>query len=86
MKQYYETYSINEKLATLSRELSWSHNILILPLANEEEQEFYLRMSIKENWSVRELERQVNSSYYERVMLADAKLSPLSRETPQDII
>ena len=85
MKQFYETYSNNEKLATLSRELSWSHNRLILPLANEQEQEFYLRMSIKENWSVRELERQINSSYYERVMLADAKLSPLSRELPQDV-
>ena len=83
MKQFYETYS--NKLATLSRELSWSHNRLILPLANEQEQEFYLRMSIKENWSVRELERQINSSYYERVMLADAKLSPLSRELPQDV-
>ncbi len=85
MKQFYETYSKNEKLATLSRELSWSHNRLILPLANEQEQEFYLRMSIKENWSVRELERQINSSFYERVMLADAKLSPLSRELPQDV-
>lgn len=85
MKQFYETYCNNEKLATLSRELSWSHNRLILPLANEQEQEFYLRMSIKENWSVRELERQINSSYYERVMLADAKLSPLSRELPQDV-
>ncbi len=85
MKQFYETYSNYEKLATLSRELSWSHNRLILPLANEQEQEFYLRMSIKENWSVRELERQINSSFYERVMLADAKLSPLSRELPQDV-
>jgi predicted nuclease of restriction endonuclease-like (RecB) superfamily len=85
MKQFYETYSNNEKLATLSRELSWSDNRLILPLVNEQEQEFYLRMSIKENWSVREFERQINSSYYERVMLEDAKLSPLSRELPQDI-
>ena len=81
MKQFYETYSSNEKLATLSRELSWSHNRLVLPLEKEKEQEFYLRMSIKENWSVRDLERQINSSYFERVMLADAKLSPLSVRT-----
>ena len=80
MKQFYETYSENEKLSTLSRELSWPHNRLILPLANEQEQEFYLRMSIKENWYVRELERLVNSYYYERVMLADAKLSLVVRE------
>ena len=85
MKQFYETYATNEKLATLSRELSWSHNRLIIPLEKIQEQEFYLRMSLKENWSVRELERQINSSYYERVMLADSKLSTLSRELPQDI-
>ena len=85
MKQFYETYSNNQKLATLSRELSWSHNRLILPLEKLQEQEFYISMSIKEKWSVRELERQINSSYYERVMLADAKLSTLSRELPQDI-
>jgi predicted nuclease of restriction endonuclease-like (RecB) superfamily len=85
MKQFYEAYVENEKLATLSRELSWSHNRLILPLEKLQEQEFYISMSIKEKWSVRELERQINSSYYERVMLADAKLSTLSRELPQDV-
>lgn len=85
MKQFYETYASNEKLATLSRELSWSHNRLIIPLEKNQEKEFYLRMSLKENWSVRELERQINSSYYERVMLADSKLATLSRELPQDI-
>jgi predicted nuclease of restriction endonuclease-like (RecB) superfamily len=85
MKQFYEAYEQNAILATLSRELSWSHNRLILPIENSPEQEFYLRMSIKEKWSVRELERQINASYYERVMLADAKLSPLVRELPQDI-
>jgi len=85
MKQFYEAYAENEKLATLSRELSWSHNRLILPLEKLQEQEFYIQMSIKEKWSVRELERQINSSYYERVMLADAKLATLSRELPQDV-
>jgi predicted nuclease of restriction endonuclease-like (RecB) superfamily len=85
MKQFYEAYAENEKLATLSRELSWSHNRLILPLEKLQEQEFYIHMSIKEKWSVRELERQINSSYYERMMLADTKLAPLVRELPQDV-
>jgi predicted nuclease of restriction endonuclease-like (RecB) superfamily len=85
MKQFYEAYAENEKLATLSRELSWSHNRLILPLEKIQEQEFYILMSIKEKWSVRELERQLNSSYYERVMLADTKLAPPVRELPQDV-
>lgn len=85
MKQFYETYKGNEKLATLWRELSWSHHRLILPCKTKEEQEFYLMFSIKEKWTVRELERQINSSYYERIMLGNAKLSTLAKELPQEI-
>lgn len=86
MKQFYETYCENEKLSTLSRELSWSHNLEILSASNSmEEREFYMKLTIKEKLSFRELQRQINSSYYERVMLADAKLSTVSRELPQDI-
>ena len=85
MMQFYETYEYNEKLATLWRELSWSHHRLILPCRTQDEQEFYLLFSIKEKWTVRELERQINASYYERVMLGNTKLSTLSRELPQDI-
>ncbi|AFL83012.1 hypothetical protein Belba_0349 [Belliella baltica DSM 15883] len=85
MKQFYETYKSNEKLATLWRELSWSHHKLIVPCKTEEEREFYLRFAIKEKWSVRELERQINTACFERVMLGNAKLSSLPRELPQDI-
>jgi predicted nuclease of restriction endonuclease-like (RecB) superfamily len=85
MKQFYETYSHNEILSPLVREISWTNNLIILSCQSEQEKEFYLRMSIKEKWSKLELQRQINSSYYERVMLADAKLATLSRVLPQDI-
>jgi predicted nuclease of restriction endonuclease-like (RecB) superfamily len=86
MKQFYETYKGNEKLSALPRELSWTNNVLIFTQCkSEEELEFYLRMTIKERWSSRELERQLNSSYYERVMIGKAKLAPAVRELPQDI-
>lgn len=85
MKQFYETYKDNEKLATLWRELSWSHHKLILPCKTEEEQAFYLTFSVKEKWTVRELERQINASYFERVMLGNTKLATLSRVLPQEI-
>jgi predicted nuclease of restriction endonuclease-like (RecB) superfamily len=67
------------------RELSWTHHRLILPCKTKEEKEFYLLFSVKERWSKRELERQINSSYYERVMLGNAKLSTVTRELPQEI-
>lgn len=85
MKQFYETYQGNEKLATLWRELSWSHHKLIMPCKSAEEKKFYLLFSVNERWTVRELERQINSSYYERVMLGNAKLSTVTRELPQEI-
>lgn len=74
MKQFFETYADAPKLATLWRELSWSHNRLIFPLKNEVEREFYLRLSIQERYSVRELERQINASYFERSMLGKASI------------
>ncbi len=85
MKQFYETYQDSQKLSTLCREISWTHHLFIIGLKTSEEREFYLRMTIKEKWSKRELERQINSSYFERVMIANQKLSPLVRELPQDV-
>ena len=86
MKQYYESYNANEKLSALTREISWTHNVVIFSSTEtEQEREFYIRITQREKLSYRELERQINSSYYERTMLAETKLSALSRVLPQDI-
>jgi len=86
MKQFYETYKDATKLSTLLREIPWSHNMAIISSAkSNEEQEFYIKLVIKERLSFRELERQMNSSYYERVMLGTTKLSTLSRTFPEDV-
>jgi predicted nuclease of restriction endonuclease-like (RecB) superfamily len=71
MKQFYEIYYDNEKLSPLVRELSWSNNLLILSKTkSEDEKEFYLRLSVRERYSKRDLERQIDSGYYERAMLS----------------
>ena len=86
MKQFYETYKDYEILSALPRELSWTNNVLIFThCKNQQELEFYLRMSTKEKWTSRELERQISSSYFERVMLGNTKLATLAREFPHDI-
>ncbi|MGK5094156.1 PDDEXK nuclease domain-containing protein [Deltaproteobacteria bacterium TL4] len=85
MKQFYETYADNEKLATLLRELSWSKHLLLLAQCKSlEEKEFYLISSTRSNWSYRELARQIQSSTFERTMLADQKLAALPRVLPQN--
>ena len=74
MKQFYETYAGNEKLSTLSREISWSNNVLIMMAAKtDEEREFYLLISKKNSYSARELERQIDSSLFERTMISNEK-------------
>lgn len=57
MKQFYETYKDNEIVAPLVRQISWTHNVMILGGTNSiEEKEFYIKMCIKNNYSKRELE------------------------------
>ena len=86
MKQFYETYNDSPKLAPLVRELSWTNNVLIFGKAkSSEEREFYLNLSKSENYTSRELERQINSSYFERTVLSNQKLSALPRVLPNEI-
>lgn len=81
MKQFYEAYHTNSKLSPLVREISWTNNMIILSKSKtEEEREFYIRLSIKERLSKRELERQIDSGVFERVILSEEKLSPVVRE------
>jgi predicted nuclease of restriction endonuclease-like (RecB) superfamily len=81
MMQFVETYRGQPKLATLSRELSWSHNLAILSRSKRnEEREFYLRMATQERWSFRELQRQLNGSLFEGVVLSPTKVSPPVRQ------
>lgn len=62
---------------TLLAQISRSNHLLILSKTTaEEEKVFYLFLSAKEKYSKRELERQIDSGYYERVMRSKAKVSP----------
>jgi len=87
MKQFYETYSLLPKLSPLVRELSWTHNLIIFSRCKtNEEREFYLRLCKNENYNKRELERQINTSYFERTMLGNAqKLATPLQQVPQSI-
>lgn len=86
MKQFYETYKEFPKLSTALRQISWSHNLAIFSRCKtSEEREFYLRISKQENYSFRELDRQISSSLFERTMIANSKLSTALRESKQDL-
>jgi predicted nuclease of restriction endonuclease-like (RecB) superfamily len=76
-----------------SFQLGWSHYVTLLTINSVEERSFYEIESIENSWSVRELERQINSSLYERLALSKnkEKVKELSEkgqivEKPQDVI
>lgn len=82
MKQFYESYKEFPKISTLLREISWSHNLAIFSRCKTiEEQEFYIKLTKQENYSFRELERQISSSLFERTMIGNSNLSTVLRET-----
>jgi len=86
MKQFYESYKDYPKLSTLFREISWTHNLIILSrLKSIEEKEFYLKLCQREKYSKRELDRQISASHYERSIMGNTKLSPLVRVLQNDI-
>ena len=77
MKQFYELYKDNSIVTPLLTQLSWSNHLLIMSgCKSNMEREFYMRLCIKEGYSKREFERQINSGYYERYMLSKEKLLP----------
>ena len=82
MKQFYELYKDNEKVSPLLTQLSWTNHLKIMSACKSmEEHIFYMNMCIKERLSKRELERQIESGYYERHMLSQKPLSPAIEES-----
>lgn len=65
MRQFYTTFPIRH---TLRAELSWSHYRLLMRIEDNSRRDFYLRESVECGWSLRQLERQINSFFYERLL------------------
>ena len=64
-------------MTTLLTQISWSNHLAIMSkVKTAEERHFYITLCIKEAYSARELDRQINSGYYERHMLSKEKLLP----------
>ena len=76
MRQFFEAYQEDPKVSPLLTQLPWTHHLLILSRSKRpEEREFYLRISSREQWSSRELERQLKSGLFERAVLNPPKVS-----------
>ncbi len=67
-------------VATLSRQLSWSHIVLLLPLKDAMQREYYAQMAGAEHWSVRTLRERIDSMLYERTALSRESAVHITRE------
>lgn len=84
MKQFYELYENDEFVSALLTQISWTNHLAIMSKAKKvEERHFYIALCAKEQYSSRELERQIESGYYERYMLSKEKLLPETIEKLQ---
>lgn len=90
MRQFYLTFPNHH---TLCDKLSWSHYRLLMRVENESARQFYIEESVKSSWSVRQLERQINTFSYQRLLAShgnhDVVEDTTKRElakAPEDII
>lgn len=72
MRQFYLKFP---KRSTLWSELSWSHYRLLMRIENEEARMFYAKEAVQAGWSVRQLQRQINTMYYQRILASRDKES-----------
>jgi predicted nuclease of restriction endonuclease-like (RecB) superfamily len=84
MRNFYLTYEKQQTLSVKSENgikqtmsvifnLSWSHYLILMRIVNEDERKFYNIEATTNNWSVRELDRQINTSLFERLSLSKDK-------------
>ena len=90
MRQFYLTFPNGY---TLCSELSWSHYRLLMRVENANARGFYLNECVKSRWSTRQLERQINTLFYERLLSSRDKVGVASEistlepeRTPEDVI
>ena len=74
-RQFHRVFPI---VQTLSAQLTWSHYSLLLRIENEDKRIYYIAETTKNSWTVRQLERQINSQLFERLLLSNDKESVLA--------
>ncbi|NLC91812.1 MAG: DUF1016 domain-containing protein, partial [Methanocorpusculum parvum] len=70
MRQFFLLFPMRNALRS---ELSWTHYRLIMRVENEKARAFYLDECVRENWSTRQLERQITTFFYERLLVSKDK-------------
>ena len=79
MRQFYEIYKDDQIVSALLTQLTWANHLLIMSAAaSAEERHFYIKKNIEEKWTYRELDRQLESAYFQRFLLSENKALPVN--------
>lgn len=70
MMQFASFFPESQIVATLSRQLSWSHFVEVIPLSDDLQREFYLTLAASERWSVRRLRKEIDGMLFERTAIS----------------
>lgn len=81
MRQFYLTFQIRD---TLRPELTWSHYRRLISVENENARLWYMNEAANGAWSTRQLDRQISTLYYERLLASQEKL-PVIQEAKEKI-
>ncbi len=73
LKNMRQFYLIFQKSYALRSELTWTHYRLLMRVENENARNFYIEECIKSNWSTRQLEREITTLFYERLLSSKDK-------------
>ncbi len=76
MLQFADKFQDLENVVTLSRYLSWSHFLALIPITTPEKQHFYAVQAAKQSWGIRELRTQIKNKTFERTEIANSQLLP----------
>jgi predicted nuclease of restriction endonuclease-like (RecB) superfamily len=83
VRQQFESQDIRDSILT---KISWTHHRTIFSRCDtDEERMFYLKLSIRENYSIRELDRQISASLFERAMTSENPKSVTPKNSKTDI-
>ena len=80
-------FKANDIRNTILTKISWTHHLIIISRTKtDEEREFYLNLCIKEKYTVRELDRQIDSGLFERVMIGNACIPAKLKEVYPNVV
>ena len=82
MRVFYTNWPISQTVSGISFPLSWSHYVRLMSVDNRAARDFYEAEALREGWSVRQLDRQISTLFYQRLANSRDKAALLGKEAP----